>query len=111
MQISFHYNWPPAMNSVRISFGLASIQDQDLLFRVGVIEKDDRAKILWIGSGWMLHGELSATTFDVERGDTVVVEREDKAADQPQSRTSWDTNEEWPSEAEGGSTTHVPYTF
>jgi hypothetical protein len=91
---------------------MGNVEDPKFLFRVGVVGSADKTKVRWLGpSEWMSDEEVSQLTFDVERGDTVVVDKKDKVTDESPSRLTWDTDEKWPAEAQGGSTTHVPYNF
>ncbi|MBI2109526.1 MAG: hypothetical protein HYT93_05190 [Parcubacteria group bacterium] len=112
MTIYFHYNWPTVHNSISISFGLANVVDQDYLFRVGVVPTSDKENIYWQGDKeWHTFEELNDTHFAVTRGDKVVVDKKQHDGDKVEDRCLWDTNEDWPIGAQGGTSTYVPFSF
>jgi hypothetical protein len=111
MKIAFDYNWPPGNRFVRVSFGLANMEDKTSLFRVGVVRKEDPSKVYYWRreSEWLTHEELQKVTFDAQRGDKVTVSKKGTEKEQIRHRYFWDTEKEWPAEADGGSMTEVPY--
>lgn len=112
MEATFHYNWPPAMNYVRVTLGPANIKDKGYVFRMGVIKKDDKTKIYWQGGAvWLFHEKVRGVTFDVKRGDNVVVDKKNIETQNFENRILWDTEKRWPDEASGPSTTVIPYYF
>jgi len=112
MNISFQYNWPPGNKYVRISFGMANVEDSKYLFRAGLVKRSAKTKVYWQGPAeWLTHEQLKEIKFDVERGDLVVVDKQDKDTGETVLRHRWDTEKDWPSEAYGASSTHVPFDF
>jgi len=110
MDISFQYNWPPGNKFIRVSFGPGNIKDPDYLFRIGVVKEADLRKVYWQGpEEWNTNDQLVAVKFDAEKGDKIVLDRKDKQTDSINLKHSWDTAEEWPPQAYGGSMTVVPY--
>jgi hypothetical protein len=110
MDISFHYNWPPGNKFVSASFGMASVNDESTLFRAGYVKKDDKTKVFWQGDAeWLTHEQLHGVKFSVERGDIVVVDKKEEGNDV--TRSKWDTEEKWPSEAQGATSTFQPWSF
>ena len=112
MQISISFNWPIGTNSARVSFGAFNVEDPNHLVKVGVITKIDPEHVHWLKAEFLDVGMLSGMTFDVERGDKVVVQKyakDDKIT--PIGSYTWDINEKWPAEATGKTTTDIPWTF
>jgi hypothetical protein len=112
VNITFDYNWPPGNECVRVFFGIPNVNDKDSLFRVGRVKKESHTKVYWQGnSEWLTREQLIKVTFDAERGDQIIVEKQNAATGESESRYRWNTEEEWPPEAQGGSMTSVPYCF
>lgn len=110
MNLSITFNWPPP-DHARVSFGTPNIKDKDWEFRIGVVTQEDKDKIYWLKPGWF-SGEIEKEIiFDVERGSKVVVERKRKNAEKAETRNIWDINREWPAEAQGASSTVIPWYF
>ena len=111
MNLTIHFNWPPACDSARVILGTPSTNDVGIDFRVGVIPHDETDKIYWAKPGWFA-GELQEElTFDVKRDDKLVVERKTTGSDKIATRNIWDINKEWPVTAHGESMTVVPWYF
>lgn len=112
MQITISFNWPPATESARISFGAFSIEDPNYLLKVGVITKSDPERVRWLKAEFLDNDALGELQFDVTRGDKIVVEKYLKGNKSlPAESYNWDTDEKWPPEAKGGTTTDIPWTF
>ena len=112
MTITFSYNWPPGGNFVRLSFGMANVKDSSFVFRVGIVRKSDQTKVFWQGkTEWFSHKGIEQITFDVERGDKIVVDKKSKDDSKNELRNSWDTDKEWPAEAYGSSLIDVSHSF
>ncbi|MFH1171918.1 MAG: hypothetical protein V1778_05295 [bacterium] len=112
MQITISFNWPPATESARVFFGSFNIEDPNFLVKVGVITKADPVHVRWLKAQFLDNDMLNDLTFDVKRGDKVVVEKyakENKTT--PVGSYSWDTGEKWPPEANGGTSTDIPWAF
>jgi hypothetical protein len=107
MTISFQYNWPPGF--VRVSMGQANIEDHKYSFRLGVVKKADQKVVFWQGPAeWLAPEQADQIEVDLERGDIIVLDR--KGSDNNiDFRHKWDTEKDWPLEAHGPSSTHVPY--
>lgn len=111
MQISISFNWPPATDSARVSFGGANIEDPGYLFKAGVITQTDPEHVRWLKAEFLGNTALSELEFDVHRGDKVVVEKYQKDGHTLVGQHIWDIVEKWPAEATGATMTQVPWTF
>ncbi len=113
MKITFIYNWPIVRgNFVRVSFGVSTVEDVDLLFQIEVLKKDNATRIYKKDDAeWLSNEQLGEVEFDLERGDKITVYKRNKESGTHASKVSWDTNSDWPAEACGASSTVVPYDF
>ena len=111
MDISILFNWPPAQDSARVSFGGPTIDDMEYEFRVGVIKKDEQNKIYWLKPGWVHAPDIHQIKFDVKTGEKIVVEKKRKGDEKITTRNIWDIEKEWPEKAAGGASVNVPWTF
>lgn len=112
MNISFQYNWPPGNQYASVSLGMVTVEDPKFLFRVGLVKKEDKTKVYWQGpEEWMSSEQVSGVKFVAESGDLVVVDKKNKETEEIVMKHRWDTAVEWPPEAHGASSTHVPYDF
>lgn len=113
MTLNFLYNWPTETNHARISFGSPNVEDPKYLFRIGVIKKGDESKVYWQGpSEWFSvdkPGSAEKIVFDVERGDKIILNRKYKDTEEINLNGSWDTDVEWPAEAQGDAVTTIPF--
>lgn len=113
MQITISFNWPMGTNSsARVKFGAFNAEDPLYLMKVGVIAKADPEHVRWLKSEFLDNQALDNLEFDVERGDKVVVQKyfkTDKVT--PIGNHTWDINKHWPSNASGGTTVDIPWTF
>lgn len=108
MNLSITFNWPPPDKAL-VSFGMPSVDDLKMEFRVGVIPKDQKDKIFWFNEGWFHASAEAELQFGVERGDIVVVERRAGSSEEPETRNRWDTDEMWPAEAKGATSVSTPW--
>ena len=111
MQISITFNWPPATDSARVSFGAANIEDPKYSFKVGVIGQADPEHVHWLKSESLENTSLGEIEFDVHKGDKVVVEKYQKEDRTLVGQHIWDITEKWPAEATGATSTQVPWAF
>ncbi len=112
MTINFLYNWPPAIESIRIDLGAPNVNDVKYLFRVGIIKKADQSKVYWYGSKkWLTVKEMDKISFDVSRGDKILIDKQNIETKIEEHMGLWDTDKEWPLTASGASTTTIPYYF
>ncbi len=109
MKISILFNWPPGENSARVSVGRQTQEDTEKNFRVGIVPKGERDKISWLKNDSIINDRIDEFTTDVSRGDKVVVDLIEKTG--ASKRSVWDTEEKWPIEAMGASSTEVPWYF
>lgn len=107
MRLSIDFNWPP--NSARVSLGAPNVNDIECEFRIGVIPRDQTNKIHWIEPGWFKGDQDDNVTFDLTRGDKVVVEKRKREDQSEHAKNIWDIDKEWPPEAVGDSFTNVPW--
>ncbi len=111
MNASFQYNWPIGGKYVTVSLGMANIEDEKFLFRVGLVQGKDKTKVYWQGpSEWLNYEQVEDVRFAVEYGDMIVIYKKEKSTEKT-SRFEWDTAKDWPAQAGGASTTHVSFTF
>lgn len=106
MYISFDFCSP---ESARVYFELPNVEDETLLFRVGVIKREnDRLIAYWqknkSGSEWLTHIDLMQGFREqaLHRGDTIRVEKKCRGRGEVQ-RSQWNTDRIWPVNAENGS--------
>lgn len=105
------YNWPPAEESVRISLNGQTIEDENFVFRVGVIRKDNPSGVYWQGKDWLSSEEVTKLNFDIKCNDKIAVCKKRKNAEEIVFKNIWDTGKDWPIEANGASTTIIPFEF
>lgn len=103
------FNWPPGENSVRVTVSRQTAEDAEKNFRVGAVPKGERDKISWFKIDPIIDDGIDEFTIDVSRGDKVVVDVIEKIG--TVKRGTWDTDEKWPPEAAGASSTEVPWYF
>ena len=73
---------------------------------------EEKLKSIHLGHYEILPCEMKKEiTFDVKRGDKVVVERKKKYAEKTETRNMWDIDEEWPAETHGASMTVILWYF
>ena len=109
MKISILFNWPPGENSARVSVGRQTQEDAEKSFKVGIVPNGERDKIVWLKDAPIIDDGIDEYTTDVVRGDKIVVDLIDKTG--KSKRDFWDTDEKWPIEATGVSSTEVPWYF
>lgn len=108
MKISILFNWPPGKNSARATVCRESLEDSKYNFQVGIVAKGER-DIKLVKSDPIINDDEDEVCFCVERGDRIVVDLFTKSGEQ--KREIWDTDEKWPAEAYGASSTEVPWYF
>jgi hypothetical protein len=109
MKVSFDYNLPDGNKYVTIYLGIANVNDVNYLFRFGTVQKKDKTKVYWHGpEEWLTSEQVTEVKVTIERGDLVVVDKKSKETGKI-SQNRWDTEEEWPPEAYGGSFTNMGY--
>ena len=111
MQISITFNWPPATDSARVSFGGVNVEDPEYLFNAGVIAQTDPENVHWLKSKFLDSTALSELEFDVHRGDKVVLGKYQKDGHTLVGQHIWDIAKEWPAQATGATSTQIPWTF
>lgn len=109
MKISILFNWPPGENSARVTVGRQTQEDSEKKFKVGVVPKGEKDKILWLRKDPIIDDKIDEFVMDVTRGDKIVVDVIEKTGSS--KRGVWDTAEKWPAEATGESSTEVPWYF
>ena len=112
MNLNITFNWPTGEDSASVEMGQPNVNDKDMEFRVGAVQKERPDRIAWHVSGWVLGDrDMGRVTFRVRRGDKVVVERRKKDGQKTETRTEWNIDDEWPPEARGAALTVVPWYF
>ncbi|HTM69132.1 MAG TPA: hypothetical protein VL426_07655 [Candidatus Binatia bacterium] len=113
MEIAFHFNMPPQQDKVTVMFGETNDEDAGRQFRVGFRrpgEPDEGAH--WSLLGWVQGTDLKRLLelqLEVDRGDTVRIERMD-----PGGATTFfevNTGENWPAAAVGTNPILSSWTF
>lgn len=114
MHICFMYNWPmgTSKNLVTISLNAQTLPDQEYFYRVGVVPKADNTKVAWQGeTEWISHEDIDKLKFAAELGDKIVVDKKNIKTEEIGGRCMWNTEEDWPTEANGGTSVSVPFDF
>ena len=111
MTLDILFNWPLGENSARFSLGAPSINDRGHRFRIGIIEKSDKAVVKWLAPGWVSYGETQKLDGFIKKGDIIIVEKQDETTNKPVARISVDSEKEWAAEADGVSSVNQGFNF
>lgn len=97
---------------VSISLSAQTLPDQEYFYRVGVVPKTDNTLVDWQGeTEWMSHEDIGKLQFASELGDKIVVDKKNIKTGKIEGRNIWDTQEDWPAGANGGTSVSVPFDF
>ena len=107
MKLSIFYNWPLGENSARVSLGMPNIDDSKYQFRIGLI--DGQGSGGWLHPGWVNDGDVSKIDGYVKKDWKILIEKKDKANDKIVARHEINCANDWPPEAEGGSSVDTGY--
>jgi len=99
-------------NLTSISLSAQTLSDQEYFYRVGVVPKANNTKVAWQGeTEWISYEDIGKLQFAAEMGDKIVVDKKNIQTEKIEGRCMWNTQEDWPTDATGGTSVSVPFDF